>query len=102
VKREQERKDSEGEVKEVPEVKKRMPVRRSRKEEYEAYGRSFEGCGMQQDYDVTTKLGEGTFGSVYVFTSSSVVRLTSLPQRSAQSHPHFQSTRCRIETNPDA
>jgi serine/threonine-protein kinase BUR1 len=59
VKREHERKDSEGEVREV---KKRAPVRRSRKEEYEAYGRSFEGCGMQSDYDVTTKLGEGTFG----------------------------------------
>lgn len=49
---------------EVKEVRKREPVRRSRKEEFEAYGRSFEGCGMQGDYDVTTKLGEGTFGSV--------------------------------------
>jgi serine/threonine-protein kinase BUR1 len=67
VKREQERKGSEGEVREVREIKKRMPVRRSRKEEYEAYGRSFGGCGMQSDYNVTTKLGEGTFGSVNVF-----------------------------------
>jgi serine/threonine-protein kinase BUR1 len=64
VKREQERKDSEGHVREVFEIKKRLPVRRSRKEEYAAYGRSFEGCGMQGDYDVTTKLGEGTFGRV--------------------------------------
>lgn len=47
---------------EVSDVRKREPVRRSRKEEYEAYGRTFEGCGMQSDYDVTTKLGEGTFG----------------------------------------
>jgi serine/threonine-protein kinase BUR1 len=64
VKREQERKDSEGHVREVFEIKKRLPVRRSRKEEYAAYGRFFEGCGMQGDYDVTTKLGEGTFGRV--------------------------------------
>jgi serine/threonine-protein kinase BUR1 len=62
IKHEHERKISEGEVKEVLAVKKRMPMRRSPKEEYEAYGRSFEGCGMQSDYDVTTKLGEGTFG----------------------------------------
>ncbi|KIK92698.1 hypothetical protein PAXRUDRAFT_146724 [Paxillus rubicundulus Ve08.2h10] len=31
----------------------------------EAYGRTFEGCGMQRDYNVTTKLGEGTFGEVH-------------------------------------
>ena len=62
MKQEQERKDLKGEVNEVPQIIKRTPVRRSRKEEYEAYGRSFEGCGMQADYDVTTKLGEGTFG----------------------------------------
>lgn len=70
IKQERERKDAEdsrgdanGMVKERV-VKKREPMRRSGKEEYEAYGRSFEGCGMQSDYDVTTKLGEGTFGSV--------------------------------------
>jgi hypothetical protein len=59
----------EREVKAVREVKKRAPVRRSRKEECEAYGRSFEGCGMQSDYDVTTKLGEGTFGYALVIAS---------------------------------
>jgi serine/threonine-protein kinase BUR1 len=74
LKQERERKDAEdsrGEVDGMPMegrvgvVRKREPVRRTRKEEYEAYGRSFEGCGMQSEYDVTTKLGEGTFGWVY-------------------------------------
>lgn len=37
-------------------------VRRSRKEEEMAYGRVFPGCGSIHDYDITTKLGEGTFG----------------------------------------
>ncbi|KAG9218142.1 hypothetical protein CCMSSC00406_0008081 [Pleurotus cornucopiae] len=40
-------------------------ARRSRKEEEKAYGRTFEGCGEQSDYNVTTKLGEGTFGEVH-------------------------------------
>lgn len=44
--------------------KKREPVKRSRKEEMEAYGKTFEGCGKQSDYTVTTKVGEGTFGYV--------------------------------------
>ncbi|KAI0766248.1 kinase-like domain-containing protein [Irpex lacteus] len=30
-----------------------------------AYGRVFQGCGQQSDYEVTTKLGEGTFGEVH-------------------------------------
>ncbi|KAI0037132.1 kinase-like domain-containing protein, partial [Vararia minispora EC-137] len=29
------------------------------------YGRSFIGCGRQEDYDMTRKLGEGTFGEVH-------------------------------------
>ncbi|KAF7975517.1 hypothetical protein HWV62_9329 [Athelia sp. TMB] len=49
----------------VKETRKREPVRRTREEEYQAYGRWFEGCGRQGDYDVTTKLGEGTFGEVH-------------------------------------
>lgn len=44
--------------------KKRELVQRSRKEEMEAYGRAFEGCGKQSDYNATTKVGEGTFGYV--------------------------------------
>ena len=43
---------------------KREPVHRSREDEQKAYGRMFVGCGRQEDYDVTTKLGEGTFGFV--------------------------------------
>lgn len=52
--------------------KKREPVERSRKEEMEAYGRTFEGCGKQSDYNATTKLGEGTFGYV-VFAADRMV-----------------------------
>ncbi|KIJ99078.1 hypothetical protein K443DRAFT_680230 [Laccaria amethystina LaAM-08-1] len=46
-------------------VRKREPVTRSRKEEAEAYGRTFTGCGIQSDYEVMSKLGEGTFGEVH-------------------------------------
>ena len=41
---------------------RRKPVQRSREDERRVYGRIFEGCGKQEDYDVMTKLGEGTFG----------------------------------------
>lgn len=43
---------------------KRIPVKRSREDEKLAYRRMFLGCGQQNDYDIMTKLGEGTFGSV--------------------------------------
>lgn len=39
-------------------------LRRAVRDESQAYGRQFRGCGRQSDYDLTTKLGEGTFGSV--------------------------------------
>ncbi|CAL1708739.1 unnamed protein product [Somion occarium] len=44
---------------------RRKPVQRTREEEQKLYGRIFEGCGCQEDYDVITKLGEGTFGEVH-------------------------------------
>ncbi|PCH44740.1 Pkinase-domain-containing protein [Wolfiporia cocos MD-104 SS10] len=44
---------------------KRKPVIRTREEEHREYGRVFEGCGKQEDYNVLTKLGEGTFGEVH-------------------------------------
>jgi len=47
----------------------RPPLRRTREEEYKAYGRSFVGSGQQDDYDAMTKLGEGTFGYA-VFSST--------------------------------
>lgn len=40
-------------------------LRRALRDEKKAYGRDFRGCGRQSDYDLTTKLGEGTFGSVF-------------------------------------
>ncbi len=43
---------------------RRKPVQRTREEEMTAYGRVFQGCGQQSDYEVTTKLGEGTFGYI--------------------------------------
>ncbi|EMD34688.1 hypothetical protein CERSUDRAFT_140279 [Gelatoporia subvermispora B] len=44
---------------------KRRAKLRSRGEEERLYGRVFFGCGRQDDYDVLTKLGEGTFGEVH-------------------------------------
>ncbi|KAG6917602.1 hypothetical protein DXG01_001831 [Tephrocybe rancida] len=46
-------------------TRKREPVQRTAEEEMKAYGRNFVGCGAQSDYDITTKLGEGTFGEVH-------------------------------------
>src|SRR6266702_1715243 len=48
----------------------RPPLRRSREEEYKAYGRTFVGSGQHDDYDAMTKLGEGTFGHVFLFLPS--------------------------------
>ncbi|TFK49340.1 Pkinase-domain-containing protein [Heliocybe sulcata] len=49
----------------VPPKPKRVPVHRTPEQEKAAYGRAFVGCGSQSDYDVLTKLGEGTFGEVH-------------------------------------
>ncbi|KAJ7871358.1 kinase-like domain-containing protein, partial [Mycena leptocephala] len=46
-------------------MRKPAPPRRSQIEEEQAYGRVFKGCGNQHDYQITTKLGEGTFGEVH-------------------------------------
>lgn len=48
-----------------PKRKGPMPQRMPEKEEKEKYGRVFVGCGRQHDYNMTTKLGEGTFGEVH-------------------------------------
>ena len=63
--------------------RKRTPVHRTRKQELEAYGRVFLGCGQQCDYDATAKLGEGTFGYVSVFDPL-VDATAHLAQRSSQ------------------
>jgi len=49
-----------------PKMRRRLPLRRSQKLEIAAYGHSFIGCGLQSDYEATTKLGEGTFGYVFL------------------------------------
>ncbi|KAF7289975.1 NTF2 domain-containing protein [Mycena indigotica] len=59
--------------KQPPEIRKEVarttrrtpPPRRSQQAEEIAYGRTFKGCGNQYDYEITTKLGEGTFGEVH-------------------------------------
>ena len=68
---EQQTTDSEFKPPEVPKfrsIRKGKLHRRTVKEEMEAYGREFIGCGVQSDYDLTTKLGEGTFGFVLFHT----------------------------------
>ena len=59
--------------------KKRIPVKRSREEEKEVYQRVFVGCGKRSDYDIMTKLGEGTFGCVVnIFQVSTVYLIQEL------------------------
>ncbi|KAF5383263.1 hypothetical protein D9615_005069 [Tricholomella constricta] len=68
----------ESEMARLRPVRKREPVRRSKKEEMELYGRAFEGCGIQSDYEVTTKLGEGTFGEVHKAIHKDTGRVVAL------------------------
>jgi hypothetical protein len=49
----------------------RQPLRRTREDEYKAYGRTFIGSGQHDDYDAMTKLGEGTFGHVLFLSTHS-------------------------------
>lgn len=48
----------------APAKTRRKPMQRAREEERAAYGRVFQGCGQQSDYEVINKVGEGTFGCV--------------------------------------
>ncbi|KAF9069454.1 kinase-like domain-containing protein [Rhodocollybia butyracea] len=60
-------------------VKKRPTVeRRTREEEKTAFGKVFEGCGIKSDYEMTTKLGEGTFGEVHKAIQKSTGRAVAL------------------------
>ncbi|KAJ7236249.1 kinase-like domain-containing protein [Mycena rebaudengoi] len=54
------------------------PPRRSDGEEEAAYGRTFKGCGNQQEYQITTKLGEGTFGEVHKAVHTATGRAVAL------------------------
>ncbi|KAF9527396.1 hypothetical protein CPB83DRAFT_856083 [Crepidotus variabilis] len=49
----------------VSKLRQPPKVDRTRKEEMLAYGKTFNGCGQQGDYETMTKLGEGTFGEVH-------------------------------------
>ncbi|KAF8956307.1 kinase-like domain-containing protein [Flammula alnicola] len=53
-------------------------MRRSQKAETLAYGHSFTGCGLQSDYEATTKLGEGTFGEVHKAVHKSTGTIVAL------------------------
>ena len=59
--------ESTRKVREEPRRSRNTCTRRTQKQEVQAYGHKFIGCGLQSDYDVTTKLGEGTFGFVVFF-----------------------------------
>ncbi|KAG1741503.1 kinase-like domain-containing protein [Suillus paluster] len=62
----------------VEQKRKRAPMQRTRKQELEAYGHVFLGCGQQSDYDATAKLGEGTFGEVHKAVQRLSGRLVAL------------------------
>ncbi|PPQ88532.1 hypothetical protein CVT25_009912 [Psilocybe cyanescens] len=49
----------------LPLIRRKIVQRRPVKLETQAYGHGFVGCGLQSDYEATTKLGEGTFGEVH-------------------------------------
>ncbi|KAJ3747956.1 kinase-like domain-containing protein [Lentinula detonsa] len=58
---------------------KRKPIpRRTREEEKAAFGWVFEGCGVKSDYEVTTKLGEGTFGEVHKAMQNATNKVVAL------------------------
>ncbi|KAK7018986.1 kinase-like domain-containing protein [Favolaschia claudopus] len=59
-------------------IRKPLAPRRSPLEEEKAYGRIFKGCGNQNDYQVTTKLGEGTFGEVHKAVHTATGRAVAL------------------------
>jgi hypothetical protein len=59
--------ESARKVREEPRRNRNLRPRRTQKQEVQAYGHKFIGCGLQTDYDITTKLGEGTFGFVVFF-----------------------------------
>lgn len=46
----------------TPKKPRRPPATRTASQERSAYDRVFVGCGRMDAYDVTTKVGEGTFG----------------------------------------
>ena len=87
--------------------KKREPVQRSRKEEMEAYGRAFEGCGKQSDYDkglgrhvwvraicgvVGRHADPGSSRSCYPVKSTKRFNLYR-KRRGSETHPHAQRER---------
>jgi len=77
--------NSEFKPPEVPKsrsIKRAQLHRRTVKEEMAAYGREFVGCGVQSDYDLTTKLGEGTFGSVLFNTQLKIFFLNGTTEKS--------------------
>ncbi|KAJ7241006.1 kinase-like domain-containing protein [Mycena haematopus] len=59
-------------------IRQPPPPRRSQIEEEKAYGRAFKGCGYQSDYQITTKLGEGTFGEVHKAIHTATGRAVAL------------------------
>ena len=73
------REESPRKVREEPRRNRNPRLRRTQKQEVQAYGHKFIGCGLQSDYDVTTKLGEGTFGFVVFFSFEPILNVTPYP-----------------------
>jgi hypothetical protein len=53
--------------------KREIAPRRPAKIEQQIYGRAFKGCGEKDEYDMMTKLGEGTFGSALSSLGSEIL-----------------------------
>jgi hypothetical protein len=78
-------------------------LRRTQKQEVQAYGHKFIGCGLQSDYDVTTKLGEGTFGFVVHISFESYLKSYPLSlQRGAQGYSEVYRKGRSSEADPYA
>ncbi|KAJ8087290.1 serine/threonine protein kinase, CMGC, CDC2/CDK sub [Marasmius tenuissimus] len=69
-------------------VLKRRPQHPDRKKEEERFGHALNGCGRQDDYEATTKLGEGTFGYefllLFFFACDGCSDASSTPVRSTK------------------
>ena len=86
--------ESARKVREEPRRHRNPRGRRTQKQEVQAYGRKFVGCGLQSDYDVTTKVGEGTFGFVVSFFRNILETLTSCP--SSEVHKAIQKSTGKV------
>ncbi|KAF9266052.1 Pkinase-domain-containing protein [Marasmius fiardii PR-910] len=72
------RKNNQKEPPRIRIVRRRVNFTPDRKEEERRFGHVLEGCGRQDDYAATTKLGEGTFGEVHKAVHKTTGRVVAL------------------------